>query len=82
MTDLKTQRKWDSAASLFDVMGGFGPERRWREAKTRLFSRMDGRILFLIPWPRVTVIGTTDLDASPADPVRARTNRRLAALAK
>ena len=47
MTDLKTQQKWDSAASLFDVMGGFGPERRWRAAKTRLFSRMDGRILFL-----------------------------------
>ena len=47
MTDLETQRKWDSAAGLYDVMGGFGPERRWRDAKTRLFSGMDGHILFL-----------------------------------
>ncbi len=47
MTDLETQKKWDSAAALFDIMGGFGPERRWREAKKRLFSKMDGYILFL-----------------------------------
>lgn len=47
LSDLDTQRKWDSAASIYDVMGGFGPERRWREAKTRLFSKMDGHILFL-----------------------------------
>jgi len=26
-------------------------------------SPVDGRILFLIPWPRHTVVGTTDLDA-------------------
>lgn len=47
MSDLETQEKWDSAAPLYDIMGGFGPERRWREAKTRLFSHMDGHILFL-----------------------------------
>jgi len=28
-------------------------------------SPVDGRIMFLIPWPRYTVIGTTDLDAEP-----------------
>lgn len=26
-------------------------------------SSIDGRVMFLIPWPRYTVIGTTDLDA-------------------
>jgi ubiquinone/menaquinone biosynthesis C-methylase UbiE len=45
--DRETQEKWDSAAALYDIMGGFGPERRWREAKKRLFSGMSGRILFL-----------------------------------
>lgn len=34
-------------------------------------SPLDGRVMFLIPWPRYTVIGTTDLDADPAAPVRA-----------
>jgi glycerol-3-phosphate dehydrogenase len=34
-------------------------------------SPVDGRILFLIPWPRATVIGTTDLDATADEPVRA-----------
>ena len=28
-------------------------------------SRVDGRVMFLIPWPRYTCIGTTDLDAQP-----------------
>jgi len=28
-------------------------------------SPVDGRVMFLIPWPRYTVIGTTDLDADP-----------------
>ena len=31
-------------------------------------SGVDGRVMFLIPWPRATVIGTTDLDASPDRP--------------
>jgi ubiquinone/menaquinone biosynthesis C-methylase UbiE len=47
MTDLKTRAKWDSAAALFDLMGGFGPEKRWAPAKRRLFAGMEGRILFL-----------------------------------
>ncbi len=34
-------------------------------------SPLDGRVMFLIPWPRFTVIGTTDLDASSTEPVRA-----------
>lgn len=42
-----TREKWDSAAALFDLMGGFGPEKRWRPHKLRLFSSMEGKILFL-----------------------------------
>ena len=34
-------------------------------------SPVDGRVMFLIPWPRYTIIGTTDLDADPEAPVRA-----------
>jgi glycerol-3-phosphate dehydrogenase len=34
-------------------------------------SPIDRRVMFLIPWPRYTVIGTTDLDADPALPSRA-----------
>jgi glycerol-3-phosphate dehydrogenase len=33
-------------------------------------SPLDGRVMFLIPWPRHTVIGTTDLDASVDVPPR------------
>lgn len=45
--DLETRKKWDAAAGLFDVMGGYGPEKRWAPHKTRLFSRMEGKILFM-----------------------------------
>lgn len=46
--DLVTKAKWDKAARNFDVMAGYGPEKRWTPAKTRLFSKMgNGRILFL-----------------------------------
>lgn len=31
-------------------------------------SKVDGRAMFLIPWPDLTVIGTTDLDADPNQP--------------
>ena len=34
-------------------------------------SRVDGRVMFLIPWPRYTIVGTTDLDADPTQPIRA-----------
>lgn len=46
--DLVTKAKWDRAAANFDVMAGFGPEKRWEPVKTRLFSKMgEGPILFL-----------------------------------
>jgi ubiquinone/menaquinone biosynthesis C-methylase UbiE len=42
------QRKWDCLAPRFDVMAGEGGEKRWRRAKTHLFSAMgDGDILFM-----------------------------------
>lgn len=47
MTDTGTQKKWDSAAGLYDVIGAYGPEKRWAPPKSRLFSRMEGNILFL-----------------------------------
>ncbi|MCK5274037.1 MAG: class I SAM-dependent methyltransferase [Alphaproteobacteria bacterium] len=47
MIDLETRKKWDSAAGLFDFIGAFGPEKRWAPFKKRLFSGMDGNILFL-----------------------------------
>ena len=47
MADIKTQEKWDSAAGLLDLLSGFGPEKRWRPYKERLFSKMDGKVLFL-----------------------------------
>jgi ubiquinone/menaquinone biosynthesis C-methylase UbiE len=47
MTDRITRAKWDAAARLFDVMGGYGPEKRWGPFKQQLFSKMEGNILFL-----------------------------------
>jgi len=47
MVDVATQKKWDKAAPTFDFMAGKGPEVRWKPFKERLFSNMDGRILFL-----------------------------------
>ena len=44
--DVLTQQKWDRAAPAFDLMNGFGPELRWGPAKRRLYSQMQGRILF------------------------------------
>ncbi len=46
--DTVTQRKWDKAAASFDLMAGFGPEKRWEPYKRELFANMgDGEILFL-----------------------------------
>lgn len=46
--DLVTKKKWDRAAANFDLMAGYGPEKRWAPAKNEFFSRMgDGKILFL-----------------------------------
>ncbi len=47
MTDIETREKWDNASRLFDLMGGFGPEKRWRPYKESLFSAMNGKILFM-----------------------------------
>ena len=43
--DRLTQARWDKAAPSFDVMAGYGPEKRWEPYKTELFSHMgQGRI--------------------------------------
>ena len=47
MADLVTRAKWDKMAPRFDGMAAQGAERRWAPFKQDLFSRMDGRILFL-----------------------------------
>ncbi len=47
MTDSETREKWDNASRLFDLMGCLGTEKRWRPYKERLFSAMDGKILFM-----------------------------------
>ena len=47
MADTRTREKWDKAAPSFDLMAGGGAEVRWRPHKERLFSHMDGKILFL-----------------------------------
>jgi ubiquinone/menaquinone biosynthesis C-methylase UbiE len=47
MVDVATQKKWDKVAPNFDFMAGKGPEVRWKPYKERLFSHMDGKILFL-----------------------------------
>jgi len=45
--DTKAQKKWDSAAAVFDLVGGFGPDKRWKPHKQKLFSKMRGKVLFL-----------------------------------
>lgn len=46
--DVVTQKKWDKAAANFDLMAGYGPEKRWLPYKRELFSNMgEGNILFL-----------------------------------
>ena len=46
--DRVTMSKWDRAAAHFDLMAGYGPEKRWEPAKRAFFSRMgEGRVLFL-----------------------------------
>ena len=68
----RTRAKWDAAAANFDVMAGYGPEKRWEPFKRELLSAMNGgRILFLaigtgldIPfWPSGQTI--TGIDISP-----------------
>ena len=47
MADLVTKAKWDKAAPNFDLMASGGAEVRWKPWKQKLFSQMDGKILFL-----------------------------------
>lgn len=45
--DLVTKTKWDKAAASFDLMSGYGPEKRWAPWKRRFFSSMRGKVLFV-----------------------------------
>jgi ubiquinone/menaquinone biosynthesis C-methylase UbiE len=45
--DLENQKKWDRSARSYDFMTGLGPDKRWAPYKRKLFSHMQGRILFL-----------------------------------
>ena len=47
--DLATKRKWDNAARGYDVMNGYGPEKRWAAFKRPLFDLMTtrGKVLFM-----------------------------------
>ncbi len=47
MVDHVTRAKWDKLAPSFDFMAGKGAEKRWEPFKRELFSRMEGRVLFL-----------------------------------
>jgi len=49
MDNTSTREKWDRASRSLDLMGAFGPERRWKPAKQGVFGRMkpDAKILFL-----------------------------------
>ena len=45
--DTATERKWNGVVRGYDVMNGYGPEWRWAPWKRRLFSTMQGKVLFL-----------------------------------
>ena len=45
--DAVTKAKWDRMAERFDVMNGYGPEKRWGPRKSALFAGMQGKVLFL-----------------------------------
>lgn len=47
MTEAQNRAKWNRAAVRFDLMTGFGPERRWEPAKRALYANMRGRVLFV-----------------------------------
>ena len=42
-----TRAKWDKLAPRFDTMASQGAEKRWKPFKTKLFSHMQGKTLFL-----------------------------------
>ena len=44
--DVVTKKKWDRAAANFDLMAGYGPEKRWAPYKEAFFAKMGhGRVL-------------------------------------
>ena len=45
--DQITRRKWNSATRSYDLINAYGPEWRWAPWKRRLFSAMEGKVLFL-----------------------------------
>ena len=45
--DAITQAKWDKLAPRFDGMASQGAERRWKPFKQKLFSHMQGDVLFM-----------------------------------
>jgi len=47
VADAATQTKWDKLAPRFDTMASAGAEKRWAPDKSRLFSEMEGKVLFL-----------------------------------
>lgn len=47
MADAVTQAKWDKLAPRFDTMASKGAEKRWMPFKQKLFSHMEGKVLFL-----------------------------------
>ena len=81
--DLVTKQKWDRAASNFDLMAGYGPEKRWAPYKREFFSRMgEGKILFLavgtgldVPFfPEGRSIVGIDISDGMLEKARARTD--------
>lgn len=46
LSEGENRSKWNRAAARYDLMTGYGPERRWGPAKRAFYSRMRGRILF------------------------------------
>ena len=61
--DLVTRAKWDKAAANFDVMAGYGPEKRWEPTK---------RALKLLRLQVEDIPGQTDLLESLIDDVALR----------
>lgn len=86
--DAATRRKWNGAVRGYDLMSGFGAERRWAPSKRRLFSSMQGEVLFLAvgtgldiqffpPGRRITAIDISDRMLGRARPRAARYDGRL-----
>ncbi len=75
-----TRKKWDSAAKLYDLTGGFGPEKRWLPHKRRLFAGMYGKVLFVAAgtgldfaaFPPQREVVAIDISAGMLEKARAR----------